>query len=980
MTAIKRLARTLVGRLSTKFRVSIGLVLLLLSLLMGLMYIGLVPDQRQLVREARAHLAETIAANLTALITLTDREHIEAVMQFLVERNNDLLSAGIRRADGTMLVQIGEHAAQWQAISGQHSVDTQLQVPIWHGPAKWGQVELRFEAENWFAGMGIDVHPQILLILVVGVTSMLIFYLYLSRTLRHLDPSKAVPPRVRAALDTMAEGLMVVDLEGYIVLANQSLAGILGRDADDIIGDPATLYAWTDADGSALPYGALPWAVALQERRMLTSQRVRLAAADGVMRSFNVNCSPVLGDGDRHGGVLVSFDDVTVLEQKEVELRESRDAAEAANRAKSAFLANMSHEIRTPMNAILGFTEVLRRGYDRGSQDWKGHLATIHSSGRHLLELINDILDLSKVESGKLEVERIETPPHVIVREVVKVLGVKAREKNIFLSLNADGPVPENISTDPGRLRQIVTNLVGNAIKFTEQGGVSVLLRVEPTARGTMYLIDVTDTGVGMEPETLERIFNPFEQADKSVTRRFGGTGLGLSISRRFAEALGGEITVRSTPGQGSTFTVSLDPGPLDGIRMLSPDELALHDQNVELDAGLVWQFPDTRVLVVDDGKQNRALVRLVLEESNIAVEEAENGQIGVDKALEGGFDVVLMDINMPVMDGFTALARLRGEGIDIPILALTADVMEGFEDKVLTAGFTGYITKPIDFDVLMGTLAKYTGAVQVAADTDASRSDPAEVAPASPDAPAALPAPDRAADGPAIVSRLPVRDPRFRIIVDEFIDQLGERMAAVEQAWAAQDFEALRSAAHYLKGAGGSVGFDEFTEPSAHLEQLAKAQRREGVEDAIAVLRDLALRVVLEAPCGEPAPAQGPTDETVPVPPAQTPIFSTLKTADRRFRVIVEEFLDQLPERIAAVEQAWASRDFEALRAAAHYLKGAGGSVGFDEFTEPSARLELLAKAKQEEGVEDAVCVLCNLASRVAIGEGSAAPQAATH
>ena len=973
MAALRHFVKGLTDRLSTKLRVSIGLVLLLLCLMMSLMYVGLVPDEKQIIREARSNLAEVIAANVTALIAITDSERLETVMQFVVERNAELLSASVRRDDGVSVVVVGNHDENWQELSGQHSTDSQLQVPIWNGAGKWGQVELRFSDANLLAGFGVEIHPQILLMLVVGLTSMLIFYIYLSRTLRHLDPSKAVPPRVRAALDTMAEGLMVVDLEGYIVLVNQSLAGILGKQADDIIGDKAIAFAWTNAEGEPLQNAELPWERALRDKRMLTNFRVRLAEEGKPVCSFNVNCSPVLGDGDKYGGVLVSFDDVTVLEQKEVELRESRDAAETASRAKSAFLANMSHEIRTPMNAILGFTEVLRRGYDRGGQEWKNHLTTIHSSGKHLLELINDILDLSKVESGKLQVECIDTTPHAIVREVVKVLGVKAREKNIVLDLSAGGPVPERISTDPGRLRQIVTNLVGNAIKFTETGGVSVVLRIESSVQPPMYVIDVIDTGIGMEQDTLENIFNPFEQADNSVTRRFGGTGLGLSISKRFAEALGGAINVRSTPGEGSTFTVSLDPGPLDSIRMLEPNELALHGESVEPDGGMVWEFPASRVLVVDDGKQNRDLIRLVLNEAKIEVEEAENGKLAVEKASDRPFDIILMDINMPVMDGFTALELMRSQGLEIPILALTADVMEGFEERVLSAGFTGYISKPIDFDVLLDNLAKHRGAVRVPVDGQAAAEAPDTVGAAS--------EPPSNAAGPPIVSRLPTRDPRFRTIVEEFVADLKRQMSTTEAAWALRDFEALRSQAHYLKGAGGSVGFDEFTEPSAHLEQLAKAQREEGVEDAIDVLRALAARVVVDAAGDEATQSAVPPAEVtlkpVGAPVAdESPIYSHLPTQDPRFWAIVEEFIEQLHEQMAAIDLAWQQRDFDSLKSRAHYLKGAGGSVGFDEFTEPSVELEQLAKARCEQGMEAAIGVLHSLVARVAIGDTDSRPR----
>lgn len=827
--------KSLLRKISARTYISMGLVSLTTSLLFLAFFFGMVPDHDRTVREGRAALAESVAAFSTSLISQDQTDQLRSTLGFLIERNPDLVSAAVRTQDGEVLASWGDHAAHWRETAGAPTGDAQLRVPIFAGDQPWGSVELAFRPLKPAGLTGLLYDSRVHLVVFVAGAGFLLFFFYLGRMLKHLDPSRAVPERVRSALDTLTEGLLVMDTKGQIVLANQAFSDLLGLEHTRLTGVGADTLAWEDSAGDKPAADSYPWQQALHSGQPSRNSLLWFTGPDGKRRTFMVNCSPILVGKGEYGGVMVSLDDVTLLEEKEIELVKSRKEAESANRAKSEFLANMSHEIRSPMNAILGFTELLRRGQAKNEAEHHKHLDIVHASGTHLLGLINDILDLSKVEAGRLEVEQIDCSPYQIASEVVQLQGVKAAEKRIEIALECAGLIPERIVTDPARFRQILTNLVGNAIKFTEAGGVKVRLRFEASRPIAGVQVEVIDSGIGIPGDKLETIFEPFTQAEGSITRRFGGTGLGLTISRSLARALGGDLAARNALGGGSIFTLTLPAGPIEAIRLLTPEEITHPRTGESAAGGTRWKLPGVRILIVDDGEENRELVRLVLEDAGALTEQAENGQIALDKAQTLAYDLILMDLQMPVMDGETATRHLRRQGIDTPVVALTAHAMKGFEQDVLSAGFTAYLTKPIDLDRLMATVAGLTRGTRVERELKKPDAVPIQSYKAGSDPRA------------PVVSRL-AGNARLRPAVDKFVNRLHSQIDAIDRAWRDQDFDALSDLSHWLKGAAGTVGFDAFTEPARKLEQLAKMRTETGMGKVVSELHDLTARIELPA------------------------------------------------------------------------------------------------------------------------------------
>ncbi len=496
-------------------------------------------------------------------------------------------------------------------------------------------------------------------------------------------------------LEAAPDAMFVCDARGTIEISNAQCEVLLGYNRAEIIGQKIEHFLLEDHRSTFLAQ----LATILDQDAPQKSELVSLFAVkkNGLGIPIEISLSPF----ETADGILItcSIRDMTARQRAEQELTLAKKAADAASYAKSVFLASMSHEIRTPLGVILGYADMLLLHSDSANQV-REYAQAIQRNSHNLSALIGDILDLSKIESGKFETKVSSVRLVPFLKEIISQLQLKASQKNLTLSLKFSGPVPQTIETDELRLRQIVMNIVGNAIKFTEQGNVTVVVKLEsPDSKALDRTLEIVvrDTGVGIAYENLPKIFQPFTQAEHFITRKYGGTGLGLTISREMARALGGDLTVvESEIGKGSTFRITVSPGNVDSASVYyeeSPD-LKSSTLSKELKDPLL---KDVRILVVEDFEDNQRLLKALLQHEGAIVELANDGEEGIKKALAGTFDVVLMDIQMPVLNGYLATTKLRTLGYKLPIIALTANAMKGEAERCLEAGFSDYLAKPID-------------------------------------------------------------------------------------------------------------------------------------------------------------------------------------------------------------------------------------------------------------------------------------------
>ncbi len=506
-------------------------------------------------------------------------------------------------------------------------------------------------------------------------------------------------------------GLAELSPDGAIQRCNAEFAKLLGCAPGQLLGRRLATLASPEAAGElAAVFTRLADPAAGADRSMFLQP---MRAADGSTVQTHLGLRVATNGDGRIDHILVVMTDMTETVALVDHLLQAKDEANAAARAKSEFLANMSHEIRTPMNAILGYAELLQDVPH--APEVANALEVIQRNGKHLLVILDDILDVSKLEAGRMTIEPVDCELATLLDDVVGLLRGRATAKGLLLEVVATTPVPRRVVTDPTRLRQVLTNLVGNAIKFTERGSVRLLVAYRAQPRAQLQ-IEVKDTGIGMTQPQLDVLFQPFTQADTSVTRRFGGTGLGLAISQRLAGLLGGGITVSSRVGVGTTFTVTIAAGHATGTTMiteLTPGSSRDAARDGKASPPLPTSPAGARVLVAEDGPDNQRLFRAVLAKAGYEFELVGDGEAAVaavaDAAAAGRpFDVVVMDMQMPRLDGYGAVQQLRQRGLAVPVIACTAHAMADDRQKCLDAGCDDFTKKPIDRRELLGKLQQW--------------------------------------------------------------------------------------------------------------------------------------------------------------------------------------------------------------------------------------------------------------------------------
>jgi PAS domain S-box-containing protein len=586
----------------------------------------------------------------------------------------------------------------------------------------------------------------------------------------------------RSLIESNIDALMTTDPSGIITDVNKQMEALTGCTRDELIGAPFKNY-FTDPERAEAGIKRV-----LSEKKV-TDYELTARARDGKQTVVSYNATTFYDRDRTLQGVFAAARDVTERKQVEAELQQAKAVAESASQTKSDFLASMSHEIRTPMNAIIGIADLLAKTSLSPEQD--KYVQIFRRAGDNLLHLVNDILDLSKVEASQLELERTRFSLNDLLGKVTEMVAVRAQEKGLALICEIAPEVPRDLVGDPTRLRQVLLNLLGNAIKFTESG--EVVLRVTPDVDSSVagaLRFTISDTGIGIPGEKLGAVFERFTQADSSTTRRYGGSGLGLTISKRLVELMGGRISVESGVGKGSVFYFTV------------PLEIwagATRRENVSVGTGPEPPLTALHILLVEDSPDNRTMTIAYLKDTPYRVGVAENGAIAFEMFTAEPYDLVLMDRQMPVMDGLTATRAIRAweqanHRGPTPIIALTASALKGDQEKFEAAGCTAFLTKPIKQEVLLQAIKEQFMVAPPSSNDESNWTD----------------------------KILVCANPQFTDLIPGFLQGRRHDVIDMLDALDRGDFATVESLGHGMKGAGGSYGFQAITDIGAALEQAA--------------------------------------------------------------------------------------------------------------------------------------------------------------
>jgi PAS domain S-box-containing protein len=614
--------------------------------------------------------------------------------------------------------------------------------------------------------------------------------------------------RFRAISEAAPLGIVVTDSNGNCIYSNHTFQSISGSTIEECLGSGWLRHIHPD-DFQGISDA---WAKANQTARSF-EYTLRYQRPDDSVSWCSLKAAAI-NSTDTVSGWVTTIEDITARRQAEEELIAAKLSAESAMRTKNQFLANISHEIRTPLTAIIGFADALM-AEESLVPSHRHCLDVILNNGKHLLNIINEILDLAKIDAGALKVERTPCSLVDLLEELRVMFGPIATEKSLAFHIKYLWPLPRTVTTDPLRLKQVLINLIGNAIKFTSTG--TVVVEISWDAQSQTINCRISDTGIGLTPEQVGNLFQPFYQANDSTTRTFGGTGLGLSISQRLVKALGGSIEVLSEAGKGSTFSFSVLCHDSDSQVQLQQDVDTLGEKSLSS----TNQVPTLRgsVLFADDALDNRRLIEHLLRKTGVEITLVENGLEAAQAALSRPFNLILMDIQMPLVDGLSATRQIRAAGITTPVIAVSAGAMNSDVESALDAGCTQHLTKPFDRRTFYELLSRYLEPSSTKHTTSAE-------------------------DATILSNICDNDDTEMQILIKEFINGLPARCSSIEEAALQEDWPKLAACAHKLKGSAGMYGFPDLAACAANMEQAAKRSDCDAARNEYLELQRLLVRI----------------------------------------------------------------------------------------------------------------------------------------